>query len=136
MRALRSSASQHDKQIAQTAGWHQRQLVPHLVPSDLMLGDRAGRGNLGIPASHVLALAMGLHRRLGLLSNSPIVRLDSELLREIVDACRSEPETRAGRVEGWARMMGLRKAGGIEIMVQTMRAHLRREVQAEARRVL
>ena len=64
-----------------------------------------------LPTEHALALAMGTHARLGKAGaggggGGALLAAPADVLRKLVQACRSWPEGAAGELEGVVRLMG------------------------------
>jgi len=92
----------------------QAKLVPTLVASHLLQGARVGRCH-GLSPLHALAFTMGTHARLGSADETapgaeargcPFFEMPGELVRQVVEACGSWPEGRAGELEGVVQLMG------------------------------
>jgi len=98
-------------------------LVPTCVKPRLLQGERVGRCHR-LPQLHALAFAMGTHARLGsTVGTAPgaadamgcaYLMMPGELVRQLVEACGSWPEGRAGELEGVVRLLGGgRMRGGV-----------------------
>ena len=79
--------------------------MPTLVAPDLLLGARVGRWH-PLSRLHTLAVAMGMHSRLG--DGAAIQELagKQELVRMVVEACGDWPEGTAGEAAGVVRLLG------------------------------
>jgi alpha-tubulin suppressor-like RCC1 family protein len=80
-------------------------LVPTLVAPDLLGGARAGR-YLPLSPVHTLAVAMGMHGRLGGGAAIHALAGKQELVQMVVEACRDWPEGPVGEAVGVVRLLG------------------------------
>ena len=81
----------------------QHALVPAQIDPPLLHGARVGRCHR-LPIEHSLAVAMGMHARLGACCSYASV--PGELVHRIVNACAGQPEGQTWEVEGVIRLMG------------------------------
>jgi hypothetical protein len=80
-------------------------LVPTLVPPHLLGGARAGRC-LPLSPLHTLAVAMGMHERLGGGAAIHALAGKQELVQMVVEACRDWPQGPVGEAAGVMRLLG------------------------------
>jgi len=93
----------------------QTNLLPTHIAPHLLQGARVGRCHRLLPL-HALAFSMGTHARLGSADETApgaadatvctYLMMPGELVRQLVEACGSWPEGRAGELEGVVRLLG------------------------------
>ena len=94
----------------------QAKLMPTPMATHLLQGARVGCCGHCLPLLHILAFAMGTHARLGSADEAApgaadatacaYLMMPGELVRQLVEACASLPEGRAGELEGVVRLLG------------------------------